>query len=120
MDAKPLINTPAIMRTKEIRRIAARTKMRTRNMERGRHATVAPCKKESYFFLAGADFFAPGATYFVSIVVPIVCSMPFADSAYCPSGLKARYFWNASEVPSGNVILPSAATLAFDVRQIPY
>jgi hypothetical protein len=66
--------------------------------EEGRSVSrVAPqSRSETYFFFAGgAAFFGAGAfgfRYCVSILAPIACNMPLADSANAPSGFSSRYF----------------------------
>ena len=64
-----------------------------------------------FFFGAGAG---AGVAFLkvVSTVAPKVDSMSLACWAFGPSGLSCRYFCNASAVPAGGVILPSAETVA--------
>src|SRR5260370_20650321 len=75
-----------------------------------------------YFFL-GVVFFAGGAAgflYSVLIESSIDCSMLLAASAFGPSRFNCKYFWKASLVPSGGLILPGvASTAALPLRQVP-
>ena len=71
-------------------------------------------------FFLGVCFLSPGFENFVSTVWPMVWSMALAVSANGPSGSSSRYFWNASAVPGGGVIFPSAVGGGLADQVMPY
>src|SRR5216683_8214047 len=61
--------------------------------------------------LGGGYFFLPGAAAglfekFVCTLAPRLASISLATWAFGPEGLSSRYFWKASWVPGGAIVLP--------------
>src|ERR1700746_2915853 len=89
---------------------------RIRDKQKRAAAAARSFACSNFYFFFGDDFFP----YPVSTEAFSAASICLASSACGPLGCSSRYFWNASTVPGGALILPLLSAVARAIPSVPF